>query len=143
MDGVQAGVRAVLIGRGPVELNILRAPSRELLEGAPGVEGVAGSAPLDPCGAAVGLLGDLIGEAAPVVVGIMERAAARARRISLCGRSRIRWSFVYECTVTICPLMMPTVSLSTLVMGARQLVVHEALETIRCAAGSNESVLMP
>lgn len=32
--------------------------------------------------------------AAPVDVGIMERAAARARRRSLCGRSRIFWSFV-------------------------------------------------
>ena len=32
--------------------------------------------------------------AAPVVVGIIESAAARARRRSLCGRSRICWSFV-------------------------------------------------
>ena len=32
--------------------------------------------------------------AAPVVVGIMERAAARARLRSLCGRSRMRWSLV-------------------------------------------------
>ena len=31
---------------------------------------------------------------APVVVGIMESAAARARRRSLWGRSRMRWSFV-------------------------------------------------
>ena len=30
--------------------------------------------------------------AAPVVVGIMERAAARARRKSLCGKSSRRWS---------------------------------------------------
>ena len=34
--------------------------------------------------------------AAPVVVGIMDMAAARARRRSLCGRSRIFWSFVSE-----------------------------------------------
>src|SRR5581483_11575520 len=34
--------------------------------------------------------------AAPVVVGIIESAAARARRRSLCGRSSSCWSFVYE-----------------------------------------------
>ena len=33
-------------------------------------------------------------EAAPVVVGIIERAAARARRRSLCGRSSRFWSLV-------------------------------------------------
>ena len=32
--------------------------------------------------------------AAPVVVGMMFTAAARARRRSLCGRSRMLWSFV-------------------------------------------------
>jgi len=32
--------------------------------------------------------------AAPVDAGIMESAAARARRKSSCGRSRMRWSFV-------------------------------------------------
>ena len=32
--------------------------------------------------------------AAPVLVGIMFKAAARARRKSECGRSRVRWSFV-------------------------------------------------
>ena len=32
--------------------------------------------------------------AAPVVVGIMDMAAARARRRSLCGRSKIFWSLV-------------------------------------------------
>ena len=32
--------------------------------------------------------------AAPVVVGIIDSAAARARRRSSCGRSRMRWSFV-------------------------------------------------
>ena len=32
--------------------------------------------------------------AAPVVVGIIEMAAARARRRSLCGRSRMFWSLV-------------------------------------------------
>ena len=34
--------------------------------------------------------------AAPVVVGMMLRPAARARRGSLWATSRIRWSFVYE-----------------------------------------------
>jgi hypothetical protein len=32
--------------------------------------------------------------AAPVVVGMMDMAAARARRRSLCGRSRMFWSLV-------------------------------------------------
>ena len=32
--------------------------------------------------------------AAPVVVGIIDNAAARARRRSLCGKSRICWSLV-------------------------------------------------
>ena len=32
--------------------------------------------------------------AAPVVVGMIESAAARARRRSLCGRSRMCWSLV-------------------------------------------------
>ena len=32
--------------------------------------------------------------AAPVEVGIIESAPARARRRSLCGKSRIFWSFV-------------------------------------------------
>jgi hypothetical protein len=70
--------------------------------------------------------------AAPVVVGIMLTAAARARRRSpLCGRSRMCWSLVYECTVTIRPFMMPKLSFSTLAIGARQLVVHDAFETMR------------
>ena len=33
-------------------------------------------------------------DAAPVVVGMIDSAAARARRMSLCGRSRMFWSFV-------------------------------------------------
>jgi hypothetical protein len=36
----------------------------------------------------------LVALAAPVVVGIIDRAAARARRRSLCGRSRMFWSLV-------------------------------------------------
>jgi hypothetical protein len=61
----------------------------------------------------VGALADLSGEAgernvtrpmavaAPVEVGIIDRAAARARRMSECGWSRSPWSFVYACTVTM------------------------------------------
>ena len=45
--------------------------------------------------------------AAPVLVGIMDTAAARARRKSLWGRSRSCWSFVYEWIVVINPCLMP------------------------------------
>src|SRR5262249_60082380 len=65
--------------------------------------------------------------AAPVVVMIMLSAAARARRRSSCGRSRTRWSLVYEWIVVIRPLTMPKLSWRTLATGARQFVVHEAL----------------
>src|SRR5689334_15924581 len=81
--------------------------------------------------------------AAPVEVGIMDSAAARARRRSLWGRSRIFWSFVYECTVVICPLTIPNVSTRTLATGPRQLVVQDALETIACLRGSYLSWLTP
>ena len=67
-------------------------------------------------------------EAAPVVVGIIESAAARARRRSLCGRSSRFWSLVYEWMVVIHPLRMPNRSCTTLASGARQLVVHDAFE---------------
>ena len=36
----------------------------------------------------------VVARAAPVEVGMMFSAAARARRRSSCGRSRMRWSFV-------------------------------------------------
>ncbi len=74
--------------------------------------------------------------AAPVVVGIMDRAAARARRGSLCEPSRMRWLMVYECTVVIRPCLMPNASWMVLAAGARQLVVHEAAEITSCLAGS-------
>ena len=74
--------------------------------------------------------------AAPVEVGIRLIAAARARRRSLCGRSRICWSFVYAWIVVMKPDSIPQVSWSTLAIGATQFVVQEALETIRCASGS-------
>src|SRR4029450_3802783 len=81
--------------------------------------------------------------AAPVEVGIMESAAARARRRSLWGRSRIFWSFVYECTVVIWPLTIPNVSCRTLATGPRQFVVQDALDTIVCFRGSYFSWLTP
>ena len=74
--------------------------------------------------------------AAPVVVGIMLTAPARARRRSLWGKSWMGWSFVYECTVEAKPRLMPKLSRSTLATVARQLVVQEALETSSCLAGS-------
>src|SRR4051812_4439979 len=81
--------------------------------------------------------------AAPVEVGIMDRPAARARRRSLWGRSRIFWSFVYEWIVVIWPFLMPHVSFSTLATGARQLVVQDALDTMWCLAASYFSWLTP
>ena len=44
-----------------------------------------------------------IARAAPVDVGIRLIAAARARRRSLCGRSRMCWSFVYAWIVVMKP----------------------------------------
>src|SRR5690606_31808002 len=44
------------------------------------------------------------------------------------GASRTFWLAVAACTVVIRPRLMPHLSLSTLATGARQLVVHEALE---------------
>ena len=67
--------------------------------------------------------------AAPVLVGMMFSQAALALRRSECGRSRIRWSFVYACIVVMIPRAMPNVSWSTFATGARQLVVQLAVET--------------
>ena len=66
--------------------------------------------------------------AAPVEVGTMLMAAARARRRSLCGPSCRFWSWVYAWIVVIRPRSMPNVSLSTFAIGARQLVVQDAFE---------------
>src|SRR5437868_6425161 len=68
--------------------------------------------------------------AAPVELGTMLIAAARARRRSpfLCGMSRMAWSFVYEWIVVMRPRLMPNVSNNTFAIGARQLVVHEPFE---------------
>src|SRR5438477_644661 len=81
--------------------------------------------------------------AAPVVVGIMLTAPARARRRSLCGKSWMCWSLVYECTVDAKPRVIPKVSSRTFTVVARQLVVHDALETMRCLAGSYVFSLTP
>src|SRR5215218_1707396 len=70
--------------------------------------------------------------AAPVEVGTMLRAAARARRRSLCGPSCRFWSAVYAWIVVIRPRSMPKASLRTLASGARQLVVQDALLMIVC-----------
>ena len=74
--------------------------------------------------------------AAPVEVGMMFTAAARARRRSLCGRSRMLWSFVYACTVVMKPCSMPNASSITFAIGATQFVVHEAFEITWWLAGS-------
>src|ERR671914_379141 len=74
-----------------------------------------------------------IARAAPVDVGIRLIAAARARRRSSCGRSRIRWSFVYAWIVVMNPCSIPNASFSTFASGATQFVVQEALEMIRRA----------
>src|SRR5205807_4375224 len=81
--------------------------------------------------------------AAPVVVGIMLTAPARARRRSLCGKSWMGWSLVYECTVVMKPRLMSNLSSRTLAVVARQLVVHEALLMIRCLVGSYALSLVP
>src|SRR6187401_3666770 len=64
--------------------------------------------------------------AAPVEVGIIDSAAARARRRSLCGRSSSCWSLVYEWIVVICAERIPNFSWTTFATGARQFVVHDA-----------------
>ena len=70
--------------------------------------------------------------AAPVDVGIRFTAAARARRRSLCGKSRITWSFVYAWIVVMKPDSIPPRSSITFASGATQFVVHEAFETMWC-----------
>src|SRR5207244_11688163 len=81
--------------------------------------------------------------AAPVVFRMIESVAARAHRRSLCGRSRSCWSLVYECTVVIQPFFRPNDWCSTLASGARQFVVHDALEMMWCVFGSFFSSLTP
>ena len=73
-----------------------------------------------------------------MVVGIIDTAAARARRRSLCGWSRIRWSLVYAWIVVMNPCLIPNASLMTLATGARQFVVHEAVESTVCFLRLND-----
>ena len=70
--------------------------------------------------------------AAPVEVGIRLIAAARARRRSLCGKSRMTWSFVYAWIVVMKPCSIPNASCSTFAIGATQFVVQEAFEMMWC-----------
>src|ERR1035437_4368756 len=53
------------------------------------------------------------------------------------------WSLVYAWMVVIRPRSMPNVSSMTLAIGARQFVVHEALEMMLWLAGSEFSWLTP
>ena len=53
------------------------------------------------------------------------------------------WSFVYAWIVVMSPLTMPNSSSSTLAIGARQFVVHEALEMTSWLPESYCRSLMP
>src|SRR6188768_2961741 len=67
--------------------------------------------------------------AAPVLEGMMFSRMPRPPRQSLLlGPSTVFCVAVAACTVVIRPRLMPHLSLTTLASGARQLVVHEALE---------------
>ena len=69
--------------------------------------------------------------AAPVDDGMMFSRMPRPPRQSLFdGPSTVFCVAVAACTVVIRPRLMPHVSFSTLATGARQLVVHDALEMI-------------
>ena len=48
----------------------------------------------------------------------------------------MRWSFVYAWIVVMKPCSIVKASLSTIASGARQFVVHDALEMIRWASRS-------
>merc|ERR1719510_2695466 len=70
--------------------------------------------------------------AAPVDDGMMFCEAQRPPRQSLPprdGPSTVSCVAVMACTVVIRPSTIPNFSCTTLVMGARQLVVHDALDT--------------
>mmetsp|Transcript_1334 Transcript_1334/g.3296 ORF Transcript_1334/g.3296 Transcript_1334/m.3296 type:complete len:231 (+) Transcript_1334:240-932(+) len=71
--------------------------------------------------------------AAPVELGMTLAPAERPARQSLPpldGPSTVSWLAVAACTVVMSPSTMPNSSWMTLASGARQLVVHEALETM-------------
>lgn len=71
--------------------------------------------------------------AAPVEVGIIDNAAARALRRSLWLTSNRFWSLVYAWIVVISPRTTPNFSFKTLTIGARQFVVQEAFEIKMCS----------
>src|SRR3954462_6199490 len=67
--------------------------------------------------------------AAPVDDGMMFSKMPRPPRQSLLeGPSTVFWVAVAACTVVINPRLIPQVSFNTFAIGARQFVVHEALE---------------
>lgn len=67
--------------------------------------------------------------AAPVDEGMMFPLTLRPPRQSLLdGPSTVFWVAVVACTVVIKASTIPKLSCKTLARGARQLVVHEALE---------------
>src|SRR3954468_1946962 len=75
--------------------------------------------------------------AAPVEAGMMFWPAPRPPRQSfLDGPSTVGWVAVVAWTVVIRPSARPKASSMTLAIGARQLVVQEALLTTLCFAGS-------
>src|SRR3954466_3136123 len=82
--------------------------------------------------------------AAPVVEGMAFMYALRPPRQSfLLGPSWVGWVAVAAWIVVIRPSSKPKASWITLAMGARQLVVQEALETMVCLAGSYLAWLTP
>ncbi len=84
-----------------------------------------------------------IAAAAPVDVGTIDMAAARARLMSLCRPSKSFWSPVYACTVVMNPRFTPNSSFNTFTTGAKQLVVQDASEIMLCVAGSYISPFTP
>ena len=80
--------------------------------------------------------------AAPVDEGMMLVYALRPPRQSfLEGPSWVGWVAVAACTVVMRPSSRPNSSMMTLTTGAKQLVVHDALETTVCLPPSNVSWL--
>merc|ERR1719405_419304 len=82
--------------------------------------------------------------AAPVDDGMMLAEAARpARQSPFIEPSTVSCDAVAACTVVIRPCLMPNFSFTTLTIGARPLVVHEAHETTFIVSGSYSSVFTP
>ena len=73
--------------------------------------------------------------AAPVLEGMMFSKMPRPPLQSLLdGPSTVFCVAVAACTVVIKPRLMPHLSFNTLATGAKQLVVHDALEMMACPA---------